>query len=179
MSELKEKLEEIIDHPLEKIILSNGTKDQFKKIVLTRENDNYAAEKFTEKQVFHERISVGQLGCFCESCMDNGFRQLNAFSNGEEFSLKLSKKGKVLAGTSKNRNKVKTKSVDSHKKNYYLQENEVIPPLVDMGVFTKEGKVASNMHDKYRQINKFIQFIDEAVDKSGLKTLNIIDFGCG
>ena len=35
------------------------------------------------------------------------------------------------------------------------------------------------MYDKYRQINKFIQFIDEAVDKSGLKTLNIIDFGCG
>lgn len=92
MSELKEKLEEIIDHPLEKIILSNGTKDQFKKIVLTRENDNYAAEKFTEKQVFHERISVGQLECFCENCMDNGFRQLNAFSEGEEFSLKLSKK---------------------------------------------------------------------------------------
>lgn len=67
MSELKEKLEEIIDHPLEKIILSNGTKDQFKKIVLTRENDNYAAEKFTEKQVFHERISVGQLGCFVKA----------------------------------------------------------------------------------------------------------------
>ena len=48
MSELKEKLEEIMDHPLEKIILSNGTKEQFKKIVLTREKDNYAAEKFTE-----------------------------------------------------------------------------------------------------------------------------------
>ena len=59
MSELREKLEEIMDQPLEKIILSNGTKDQFKKIVLTREKDNYAAEKFTEKQVFHERISVG------------------------------------------------------------------------------------------------------------------------
>ena len=44
MSELKEKLEEIMDHSLEKIILSNGTKDQFKKIVLTKEKDNYAAE---------------------------------------------------------------------------------------------------------------------------------------
>ena len=59
MSELREKLEEIMDHPLEKIILSNGTKEQFKKIVLTKEKDNYAAEKFTDKQVFHERIPAG------------------------------------------------------------------------------------------------------------------------
>lgn len=179
MSELRDKLEEIMDNPVEKIVLSNGSNSDFKKIVLTKEKENYAAEKFTEKQVFHERISPGQLECYCESCMEGGFRQLNAFSQGQEYSIKVSKKGKIMYKASKNQNKVKLKSVDSHKKNYYLQENEVIPPLVDMGVFTKEGKIVANMHDKYRQINKFIQFIDEAVEKSGLKTLNIIDFGCG
>ena len=56
MSELRKKLEEILEQPVEKIILSNGTKDQFKKIVLTKEKDNYAAEKFTEKQFSTQNI---------------------------------------------------------------------------------------------------------------------------
>lgn len=179
MSELKEKLDEIMEKPLEKIILSNASKAEYKKIVLTKEKDTYAAEKFTDKQAFHERIPVGQIGCFCRECMETGFKQLNAFSGEEEYSIKVSKKGKVLSHASKNKNKVKMKSTDAHRKNYYLTEGEVIPPLVDMGVFTKEGKVVASMYDKYRQINKFIQFIDEAVDKSGLTSLNIIDFGCG
>ena len=179
MSELKEKLDEIMEKPLEKIILSNASKAEYKKIVLTKEKDTYAAEKFADKQAFHERIPVGQIGCFCRESMETGFKQLNAFSGEEEYSIKVSKKGKVLSHASKNKNKVKMKSTDAHRKNYYLAEGEIIPPLVDMGVFTKEGKVVASMYDKYRQINKFIQFIDEAVDKSGLTSLNIIDFGCG
>lgn len=39
--------------------------------------------------------------------------------------------------------------------------------------------MVNSMYDKYRQINKFIQFIVEAVDKANLKKINIVDFGCG
>lgn len=59
MSELREKLEEIMDHPLEKIILSNGTKEQFKKIVLTKEKDNYAAEKSLISKFFMNAFLLG------------------------------------------------------------------------------------------------------------------------
>ena len=55
----------------------------------------------------------------------------------------------------------------------------MIPPLVDMGVFTKDGNIVHSMYDKYRQINKFIQFIEEALEKANLKKVNIVDFGCG
>ena len=111
--------------------------------------------------------------------MDNGFKQLNAWSDTTEFAIKISKKGKVFFTKSKSSTPIKTKSSNDRQKSYYLEEGTVIPPLVDMGVFTKDGKVIKSMYDKYRQINKFIQFIVEAIDKLNLTSINIVDFGCG
>lgn len=79
MSELREKLEEIFENPLDKIILSNGNGTKYKKIVLSKEDSGFALEKFTEKQAFHERIAKGEACTYCESCMEDGFKQLNAF----------------------------------------------------------------------------------------------------
>ncbi|MCR4943287.1 MAG: SAM-dependent methyltransferase, partial [Clostridium sp.] len=64
-------------------------------------------------------------------------------------------------------------------KNYILQEGMIIEPLIDLGVFTKEGKVVNSKYDKYKQINRFVEIIDDEVKKKDYKDLTILDFGCG
>lgn len=55
----------------------------------------------------------------------------------------------------------------------------IIQPLIDLGVFTKEGKVVKSKYDKYKQINRFVEIIDDEIKKNDQKELTILDFGCG
>lgn len=177
--ELKAKIQEVFALDIKKVIISNGRNTEYKKIVISRQKTGYQAEKFTDKQAFHDNVRESELPDYCEKFLREGYMQLNAFTGTLELAIKISKKGKVFLSSSKFANQLKVKTENNRKKQYYLEEGTVIPPLVDMGVFTKEGKVVNSMYDKYRQINKFIQFIEEAVEKEGLKSLNIVDFGCG
>lgn len=79
--------------------------------------------------------------------------------------------------------KCERKDVDmSHnrKKHYVLEEGIPVPFLQDLGVMTQEGKVVHSRFDKFRQINRFLEFIEDILpelDKG--RELTILDFGCG
>ncbi len=165
------------EHPL-KIILSNPRQGDFQKIVLEKRSDGYSAEKFTDKQAFHEKIAVAQLPDYCAGQLAC-FRQLNAWTAQVEYQIRISKKGKVLLGKNRLQESPKIREEHNRKKTYLLEEGQVIEPLVDMGIFSKEGQVIHSMYDKYRQINRFLELVDDAVKRTGLKKLRIIDFGCG
>lgn len=183
MSELKNYFDRIFESNVQKLVISKPASKQseFKKITVNLMPKFYQIAKYTEKQVFHENITADKIAERCFEIMDGSFQQLNAWSDEKEAYITVSKKGKVFYKEKKLSASAPcpAKAEHNRKKQYLLPEGEIIEPLVDMGIFTKEGKVVQSMYDKYKQINRFIEIIDDSIRQQDYKKLNIIDFGCG
>ena len=185
MEELKKTLDEVFEKEVIKIVISNKVKkdEKYNKVNISLKENNknkfYQIEKFTDKQVFHENIKIDEINEKLYEIIDGKYKQMTAWSSSETFDLKISKKGKIFLGKKKNDNsKIITKG-HNKEKNYILKEGMIIEPLIDLGVFTKEGKVVNSKYDKYKQINRFIEIIDDEIKKNDYKELTILDFGCG
>lgn len=199
------KIAEVLKLLPDRIVLSNRTDNTYlyKKIVIhkiqLKGQIAYQIERFTDKQAFHENIEEQNLETAVLACFPDIYSQLNVFGEDSQWDFKMTKKGKLLynAHIQKDRQAAKPEKKDafigqsritiegapiqSHnrKKNYLLKEGTVVPPLVDLGIFTKEGKVVRSMYDKYRQINRFLELVEDVVKDYPKKELHIIDFGCG
>ena len=166
-----------------KIVLSNvADKEQrIQKVQIEKKEKHFQIAEYSDKQVFHKNVDEEELISFCIEELGVNFLQLNAWMLRGEASLKLTKKRKLLFDIKKADNSALADEVrdNNRKKNYILEEGRVIEPLIDMGIFTKEGKIVSSMYDKFKQINRFIEIIDDELKKKIITHLNIIDFGCG
>lgn len=147
---------------------------------LLENEGEFFIEKLTDKQAFHSRIAVNEAADEIESCFSD-FTQINAWSRISEYTAKLSKKGRLMTGRHKAAAAPKAQTDQNRSKNYLLPDNTVVPPLVDMGVMTPSGAVRKDMYDKFKQINRFLECIDDCIrdENLGDKEFNIIDFGCG
>ncbi len=181
MSELKDLIHKIFENEIKKAVLSkpSSKENEFKKITISRMPKFFQIAKHTEKQVFHENVQFDEVSGRAFELMEKDFLQLNAWDNGKEYYI-TAKNGKFAFKTRSTGNGTPVAPVEhNRKKQYLLPEGQVIEPLVDMGIFTKDGKVINSMYDKYKQINRLIEIIDDGVRQQNLKKLNIIDFGCG
>ena len=190
MSDLIQSLAAILATAPQRLILSKqASKTQtYRKVTVEKIEKNtktdggyYQIAQYTQKQVFHENCTLDGLADYLKQTMGKQFLQLNAWSDGQEHQLLMSKKGTVTYKKKlvPNATQPKISSPHNRRKHYLLQEGEQIPPLIDMGIFTKEGKVVHAMYDKFRQINRFIELIDDAAGNVSRDCWHIIDFGCG
>lgn len=168
-----------------KVIISNpvSKQEEYKKIVVEKKDGFFQISKYAEKQVFHENEDAENVESRIHTLASGHFRRVNGFSENEEHMILISKKGKCNYKVNKTASetiKIATQ-IESHnrKKKYILNEGMDIEPLVDMGIFTKDGKVVNSMYDKYKQINRFLEIINDEVANFHGKELNVIDFGCG
>ncbi|MEG1311166.1 MAG: SAM-dependent methyltransferase [Romboutsia sp.] len=185
MEQLKKAIDEIIGQDIIKVVISNKmNKDiEYNKITFILKENNekqyYQIEKATEKQVFHENIDRNDLGEKMLEYIASSYKQVSAWSVSTTFDLKISKKGKLFLGKKKSDNEKFINKGHNKEKNYILKEGMLIQPLIDLGVFTKDGKVVNSKYDKYKQINRFVEIIDDEIKKNDYKELTILDFGCG
>lgn len=140
----------------------------------------FQVETFRNHQAFHKNLNPFET---CEEifCHMQEMKQLYLETKKESFHVLVSKKGKVTI--KKKSRQGCTREVDmSHnrKKKYILEEGMQIPFLQDLGVMTQEGRIVRSKSDKFRQINRFLEFIEDilpVLDKN--RELTILDFGCG
>ncbi len=175
--ELKAILKELAESGIVKIILSKPKKTaEYKKVCITKTEKGYISESFTEKQAFHKNIKTADLMTYLADTSPE-YLQVNAWTSGVEHIILISKKGNI--SYKKKQSETPKTAAHNRSKNYIIEEGTIVPPLVDMGIFTKEGKVVRSMYDKFRQINRFIELINDEIKNRSYKSINIIDFGCG
>lgn len=140
----------------------------------------FQLESFTETQAFHKNLTVEETKDELAKLLEE-FRQVQVETVSEDITVLISKKGK--ATIKRKRKKVQAKAADlSHnrKKKYILEEGIVVPFLQDLGVMTQDGKIVRTKMDKFRQINRFLEFVEDILpqlDKD--RELTLLDFGCG
>lgn len=140
----------------------------------------FQLESFTGTQAFHENLDAeGTREKLLEYMKD--FRQMQIDTTEESCSVLVSKKGKATVKRKKRKTKVpEADRTHNRTKHYILEEGRPVPFLQDLGVMTEEGKIVRTKTDKFRQINRFLEFIEDILpelDKD--RELTILDFGCG
>lgn len=137
----------------------------------------YQISLYTQKQVFHTNVdTVEELEIIVNENLDNLFNNLEITTKDFIYSYRISASGKVLSNRRKN-TRIVNVSDHNKKKKYIIEEGTVIPALVDLGVIKPNGDIIKSSYDKFRQINRFLEIIDDNIKDE--KSLRIIDFGCG
>lgn len=186
-----------INENLVDIVISNSSDSgQIKKIkvrpVHLKEQIKLQVTSYQGTKVFHNNYDREEFltlleqyvtGYYLEGQEDTvvKFKQIVIRTTKEQVTALFSKKGKMTVKVTKLKQELPIPLIEHNRtKKYILAEGKAVPFLVDLGVMTKEGKVVQSKYDKYRQINRFLEFVEDIVEELPRdKELTILDFGCG
>lgn len=192
-----EKLSTYIDENLVDIVISNSSDSgQMKKVkvrpVHVKEQVKFQVTSYQGTKVFHKNYDRDSFIALLEKFITGyqieeqadavvKFKQIVIRTTKEQVTALFSKKGKMTLKAAKLKQELPKPMIEHNRvKRYILAEGLAVPFLVDLGVMTKEGKIVQSKYDKYRQINRFLEFVEDIVEELPKdKELTILDFGCG
>ena len=194
MSDLQSLFTDCLNETLIRVILSNpSSKDGVIKIcarpMLKNKSLLFQIEEYTKTQVFHKNLTAGDAGSYLTGKLSSDASSQtaefkNALVETKSFTANVlvSKKGTITIKKKVNASAKQPKISLSHnrKKKYILEEGIPVPFLIDLGVMTQNGNIVNAHYDKFRQINRFLEYIEDILPSLPTgRELRILDFGCG
>ncbi len=185
-------LEKITDHLNQELILltisSPRKAEEIKKYsvrpVFIKNVLLFQRTAYTKTQVFHKNLDQKEITEFLKEIFPK-YRQVHMQTETGDLTACISKKGKAAIKVRKEQKQQTGKKAGerlfhNRTKRCLLPEGRAIPFLIDLGVMTAEGKIINKKYDKYRQINRFLEFIEDVLPHLPReKEVQILDFGCG
>ena len=185
LSELRKNIQE---DKFIKIVFSDRQNGEFNKIIIKslslKNGKNIQIESFKDNKAFHKNIELDhfqEIEDILKGYMEN-FKQILLQIENLDISF-IKKKESFTKKINKN-NLIKNYIEHNKKKQYILNEGDKIDFLIELGLMSTEGKILKSSYNKFRQINRYLEFIDDVIEELKSKKLinnhiNVLDFGCG
>ena len=183
--ELKKNIQE---DKLIKIVFSDRKSGDFNKVIIKpiilKSTKNIQIESFKDNKAFHKNIDLNNLQELEDNLKEyiDNFKQILLQIEGSDISFIRKKEN--FSRKEKESNLIKTSNEHNKKKQYILNEGDKIDFLIELGLMSVEGKILKSSFNKFKQINKYLEFIDDVIEELKAKKLitnhiNVLDFGCG
>ncbi len=183
--ELKKNIQE---DKLIKIVFSDRQSGDFNKVIIKpiilKSTKNIQIESFKDNKAFHKNIDLNNLQELEDNLKEyiDNFKQILLQIEGSDISF--IRKKESFSRREKESNLIKTSNGHNKKKQYILNEGDKIDFLIELGLMSVEGKILKSSYNKFKQINKYLEFIDDVIEELKAKKLitnhiNVLDFGCG
>lgn len=172
------------DHLIEVILSSPRSKaDEIKKMtirpILLNNDKMFQITSYAENKVYHSNVKMEVVKEELSNLINNKYKQIVIYTKQNDVHILVSKKGKITI-KSKTPTRQARQLQHNRKKKYLLEEGNPVAFLIHLGVMTEEGKVIAQKYNKFKQINRFLEMIEDIIPKlDKTKELTIIDFGCG
>lgn len=183
-----EAITKSVEEGLQRLVLSNAPKTaELSKVkvhpVVIGGRQMYQVEEYRGTQVFHANCLESEVADRVITWLEDGcFQQAELLSVFHQRTILLSKKGTATVKCKKRQDggAVVMPREHNRKKKYLLEEGIPVPFLIDLGVMTKDGIIIKARYDKFRQINRFLEFVEDILPVLPKeRELTILDFGCG
>lgn len=140
---------------------------------------SFFASQFTDKQAFQTNLKPNELYGWVVDNIAGKYKQTLIVTREQEITYLTSAKGKVKRLCRNVANSSPNAQTSNRRKNYLLNEGDDIPVFEELGIFTRDRKVVNSMYDKFKQINRFVEILNDVFKDFDGDELTLLDFGCG